>query len=457
MHIPTTVDLVVNFTFPLQSPAYKVDGASLQITEPDNTILVLDDLLRAAGSIGNAPVLLQPDGSTINTYELLRSLGVSDAQFADAAQQATALNQEFLSCGTNVSEVLDSTFGAEGTERRKMLDMMDSVARDSWLQFSYILPVPLVKTSPRYRARLGMLPESIESGQEIVLPIYFSGQDKADSPLSGFSHPVMFYLVFIPGAENYSLYNFIDWSGLSMAGGQILCKEWEINAQGGCLLKLIVGAGPIEDEYQGHPCLNLKLPLFKTYMKGAMCRITLAAAIGHEIREDEHGESPRFMIEPSYAARVLYSSPGRAAVFCFTAKSLELDPPNLVIRGLNMAGGDIIHITHMLNALGPGARYRFTPQSNHLLLQIEGEKIYRVLLENCSMEDILKYNAVISSDQSLPEWFSYNYLSEQYVREHAVMEADILLTVKSLLNALLRDEDYLSMQTLLNHLSIVDE
>ncbi len=453
LHIPTVANLTINLTFILQYPEYRIEDGGLRLTMQDNTILVFDGLLGAARNRAQAPVILQPEAEAQNTHDLLLSLGIKAEALAQAGRKDFSASQAPPETGKQIDELLASSLDMEDGGSG-VSDALDSTCRALWEQSSYILPVPLTKMPIVYQAQLEALSApTIKAGEKLELALCLSAQGNPNEFLGQLPQPAIFYLTFIPGAESYNLHNFIDWAHVQISGGQVICQEWKINTQGACLFKFIVDAGEIGAEPNGRPCIRLSLPLFATYVKGAMCSVTLATAIGCQLREGGNLNA-RFLIEPSYRARVLYSTPNTAEAFCFTGKSLDLNPPNLGIRGLNFANGDIVNIAQMLQAIGAEAAYDFAAQGQHLRLRIKnGDKLYQILLEGCTMEEMLRYGAFVATDQPMPEWLSYIYLSEQYVREHAVPEADVLLTVKSLLTAFLDGEDYLSMQTILNNLS----
>jgi hypothetical protein len=77
-------------------------------------------------------------------------------------------------------------------------------------------------------------------------------------------------------------------------------------------------------------------------------------------------------------------------------------------------------------------------------------------MEHVAVEDLVAQNAFIATEQHMPEWMAYRYISPQYVAECAVKQAEVLLTVKNLLNAFLDDEDYISMSAFLENLGSPD-
>ena len=451
LRIPTVPNLIIDFTFPLLDPEFRFENIGLRVILPDNTILVFDDLLKAAAVFEEAPLIMQPGTEPINTHTLLITLGVQADDFAQATQKKVAAEPETSESDKHINELLASSLDMEAGWH-SMSDMLDTSVRASWTQSSYALPVPFNDAGVCFHAQLGGRSGKIMAGTMAEFYLFFSEDDNAVENMQSLAQPVMFYFSFIPGAENYSLHNFFDMNHLQVEGGDLINKEWESTPQGGCLLRLIIAAGEISCEIDGHPCIKLSLPLYDTYIKGATCSITLVSAVGWNMREDAD-MSVHLVIEPSYNARVIYASPTSAEAFCLTAKTRGLMPPNLVIRALNFGCGDIVHITELLTSLGPGASYSFKPQGDHLLLRISGNNLsYRLLLENCAMEEMLRNDAFIATDQPHRDWTNYRYISEQYVRENAVEEADVLLSVEYLLNALSGDEDYQEIQMILNNL-----
>ena len=447
LHIPTAANLIVNLTFALEDPEYKVEEGSLRISQSDNSILVLDDILKAAANEEEAPVILQPDQAPLNTRELLLKLGGSPSELV-AKPVETA--QPTLLTG-NIDELLNSSLHRE-EDWQKASSVLDSAATASWPRSSYILSVPLNTASARYLVDLNGVPGTVVAGSSLSFYLCFNTLNGQEGKLCHLPQPAMFYLAFIPGSENYNLQNFLNWENLEIEGAKLMSKGWKVNEQGAGLLKIIVDTGDLTEEWHGQPAIKINVPLFDTYLRGAACSITLAAIVGQQLREGE-GLNMRLQIEPNLQARVLFASPNSAEAFCFNDKSMEINPPNLVIRGLNFNNGDCVQVSQLLKYLGTKVSYDFSTQGQHLLLQIKGpDRILRIILENCSLEDMLMHGAFIATDQSLPEWLTYYYISEQFVAENAVADADILLTVRTLLNAFLAEEDYMSMQTVLNNL-----
>lgn len=447
LHIPTVAGLIINLTFTLENEQYLLDGYNLKIILPDNTILIFDKLLSAAQENQSAPLIVQPESETINTHELLLALGVDSQELEQAGQQTQATSNTMLS-SNQVNELLASSLYMDNSWREDFKE--ESLA--SWSQSSYILPTPSNKLPVRYHVQLAHMPGEVTAGELLSLGLDFVDLQNQQEPLSSLQQPLLLYLVFTPGAENYSISNFIDFAGLTVTGREIISKDWESNPQGACLLKLAISAGNILPDENNLSRLWVHLPVYETYMKGASCSITLAAAIGHKMREGSF-LGGQVAIKPNFIARVIYSAPQSAEAFSFDRRSVDIDPPNLAIRALNFEQGDVVLITQMLQELGPQAQYQLKPQGGSIMLRIwSDESNYRILLENINIEDMLCNSSFVAIDDAPPEWLSYNYITEAYVQKNAVAEADTVLTVKTLLNAFLNEEDYLSMQTVLDNL-----
>jgi hypothetical protein len=332
--------------------------------------------------------------------------------------------------------------------------MADSMTRSAWLNSSYILPIPSQDMAARFQAQLISPSLTVKAGDNLEIILYFTDQDNNYAAL--IPQPITIYLAFIPGAENYHLFNFIEWDEMKLEGGQLITQTLEVNQMGACLLRLTINAGCIQADQDGLPCMHLILPLFENYLKGAVCSVVMVAAVGHDLHEGTH-TSVQIDIEPNYQAHILYGTPKTAEAFCFIDKSLDISPPNLVLRDFSYETGDVINIAPMLEAMGPGAAYTLKQMGQHLRLLIFNENLqFRVIMEHVSVEDLVAQNAFIATDQHMQEWVTYHYISPQYVEECAVKQAELLLTVKNLLNAFLEDDDYISMRTFLDNLGSSD-
>jgi hypothetical protein len=454
LRIPTVAGAQLNMAFFLNDAEYAVDGADLRITLPDHTVLILDSLLSSAAQANSAPMIIYPEHQPINTHELLLSMGISAKDLAAfiRRQPKPASSQEV----TNdlIDELLASSLDMQSGVVPPDQDAADSLTRSAWLNSSYILPISSQEADASLNAQLAGASLQVHAGDMMEVILYFT--DRNNNYANFLPQPVTIYLAFIPGGENYHLFNFIEWDQMKLWGAQLITHTLEINQMGACLLRLTINAGCIQADQNGLPRMSLLLPMFENYLKGAVCSVVMVAAVGHDVREGTH-TSIQLEIEPNYQAYVIYGAPKAAEAFCFTDQSLEISPPNLVLRDFNYENGDVVNIAPLLEALGANATYTFTQMGQHLRLLVYNENFtLRIVMEHVLVEDLVAQNAFIAIEQHMPEWMAYHYITPQYVAECAVKQAELLLTVKNLLNAFLEDEDYVSMSSFLKNLGAPD-
>jgi hypothetical protein len=453
LRIPTVAGAQLNMAFFLNDAEYAVDGVDLRITLPDHTVLILDNLLVSAAQANSAPLIIYPEHQPIDTHELLLSMGVSAKDLAAfiRKQPKPSSSQEVTNdlIDELLASSLDMQSGAEPDQ-----EAADSLTRNAWLKSSYILPIPSQDAEAKFNAQLASPSPQVKAGDIMEVILYFTDQN--NSYAAFLPQPVTIYLAFIPGGENYHLFNFIEWEQMKLWGAQLITQTLEVNQMGACLLRLTINAGCIQADQNGFPRMSLLLPMFENYLKGAVCSVVMVAAVGHDVREGAH-ISINLEIEPNYQAHVIYSTPKIAEAFCFIDKSLEIVPPNLILRDFSCETGDVVNIAPLLEAMGPGAAYTLTQMGQHLRLLVFNENFtFRLVMEHVLAEDLVAQNAFIAIEQPMPEWMAYRYISPQYVAECAVKNAEVLLTVKNLLNAFLEDEDYVSMGAFLEHLGSSD-
>ena len=454
--IPTVKQGIINFTFPLDEAVYAVEGENLRLTLPNNITLLLNEILYTAADINNAPHIVLPEQAPLNAHHFLTSVGVSREAMAQAVKKHSATQTD--DTPPVPGQVIDTLLASAVDMSDPLVegpDALENLTRHAWINSSYIIAAPMSPESTAQRAQLEIGAHEITAGQTLKMAIHFHHVDTPETVMDVLRDPCVIYLAITPLAESYDMADFLDLKRLSVNYHQVIGQTWEDNQHGAYLLKLFLGPGNLNRDDSGLSCLLLELPLFDTYLQGASFSVTMVAAVGHDLRVGQRIGANNISIIPNYKAKVMYRSKYGAQVFCLTSNSLQIDPPNIVLRGLNYEAGDAIFINEALQALGKDAGYTFKQQGLHLVLCLHNNdrsQRLRVVLEDTNLEQLLSHDSFANTQAKAKEWLNYIYVTPKYVNENAVPEADVLLTSHTLLNAFLKDEDYSSMQTFLQNL-----
>jgi hypothetical protein len=386
----------------------------------------------------------------INTHNLLLSLGIDPQALAtdppSPGRERLAWDKLSQPIASLLAETVD--MGSK-TDKAGSVEGIRNLNRRAWLGSSCI-SIPPSPRLPSYLAQLEVSPTQVIAGSRLKLTLRFPYKNEPKKILHYLSDPCVLYLAFIPLEASYDLINFLDLSRVIIYYPHVVDKIWEEAPNGGAyLLKLVLGPGHL-NETRGTPCLQIEVPVYENYLKGAGVEVLLAAAAGANLESGERLSSYEINILPNYQAKVIYGVKGSPEALCLTAASLEISPPALVFRAMDYQAGDFINIAEIMRALGPESGCTFKQQGQHLVIKMfdaEHRKNLRLVLENTDLVGLLTNHAFIAADNFLPErdWLAYRYLNQRFVDERAVNEADIVMTGKTLFNALLEEENYMKI------------